>query len=275
MTTDTKCERCGKYKGPQHFMPTHSKLWQKPHINLCYDCIPQLVNGDNLNEVDRLMQFANIAFFPEEWRKIWRREGASAYKQYAAAYFENNYLKYDWSAQNEKLKQLAKSGLIETTMMELEPSMVKELKLKWGNLPDHQVMNLEKFYNAAMGDYNVQTEIQRDTLRKLARISLLIDVDLLNGITDKDKITNFTNLQKELLKNLETTEGDSINTLAQIVTYLERNGFKPKFYDGLPKDEYDMMIENMKEYTADLVATEANLGELYLAALQEVEKDED
>ena len=78
-----KCEKCKKDLPATEFMPTTGYLWPNGHINICYTCIESFIDGDNLNEVDRLMQHANMAFFPNEWRKMWKREGVKAFRKYA------------------------------------------------------------------------------------------------------------------------------------------------------------------------------------------------
>lgn len=255
-------------------MPSTGYLWPNGHINICYDCIEVFIDGDNLNEVDRLCQHANMAFLPNEWRKLWKRDGVKAFRKYAYTYNEMNYYKYDWGEQNEALMQLAKEGVITTELDELTPQLIAKLKLSWGELKDLDLIRLERFFNSSLSDYNVQTEAQKDMLRKIARLSVLIDQDLAAGLVDKDKITQYDKLMSSALKTLETTQANGITSVGQIVEFIEKNGYKPSFYEGVPRDEIDMIEKNIQEYLADLVKGEVNLTEIYERKRQEQKLDE-
>lgn len=258
-----KCEQCKKNKDVNEFMPSTGYLWPNGHINMCYTCVEELIDGNDLNEVDRLFQHANMAFLPNEWRKMWKREGSAAFRKYANSYQEINYYKYDWGEQNKELEKLARDGVITTELDELTPSLVKRLKVSWGELPELDLIRLERFYNASLSDYNVQAETQKDMLRKIARLSVLIDQDLAEGLVDKDKITQYDRLMTSALKTLETTQSGGITAIGQVIEFIERNGYKPHFYEGIPRDEIDMIEKNIKEYLRDLVQGEVNLTDLY------------
>lgn len=256
-------------------MPSTGYLWPNGHINICYDCIEIFIDGNNLNEVDRLCQHANMAFLPNEWRKIWKRDGTKAFKKYAHMYNEINYYKYDWGTQNEKLAELARAGVIATELDELKPELIAKLKLAWGDLPELDLIRVERFFNASLSDYNVQTEAQKDMLRKIARLSVLIDQDLSNGLVDKDKITQYDKLMTSALKTLETTQQSGITSIGQVIEFIEKNGYKPRFYEGVPRDEIDMIEKNIQEYLKDLVQGEVNLTDIYERKRQEKNMDED
>lgn len=269
-----RCEQCNKEKNVNEFMPSTGYMWPKGHINMCYSCVEELIDGDNMNEVDRLMQHANIALLPNEWRKLWKRERKDAFRKYAHTYQEINYYKYDWTEQNEKLETLAKDGIIETELDELKPSFIAKLKLNWGELPELDLIRLERFFNSSLADYNVQTEAQKDMLRKIARLSVLIDQDLAAGLVDKDKITQYDKLMTSALKTLETAQSEGITAIGQVIEFIERNGYKPHFYEGIPRDEIDMIEQNIKEYLRDLVQGEVNLTDLYERKRNEQKEDE-
>lgn len=268
----TTCQFCKKKKKPADFMPSSGAFWAAGHINICFDCIEKNVDGNDLNQVDRLLQFANMAFMPQEWRKIWKREGKAAFRKYAHNYYDFNYYKYDWGEQNEKLMDLAKKGLVDGELEELKPEMLRQLKTRWGNLEEYDLIWLENYYNSILADYNIQAETQRDQFRKICRMSLSIDKMLQQGQIDKDFMTQYNNFMTSALKNVEKNQTGAITSVGQIVEFIERNGYKAKFYDGVSRDEIDMIIENIKEYVADLVRGETNLPEIYAQVKQKYDK---
>lgn len=258
-----KCELCKENFPQTEFAPTSSAFFPNKHINICFSCVEKNVDGNNLNQVDRFLQHCNIAFFPNEWRKMWKREETNAFRKYTHTYYDLKFVKHDWGEQNKKLEELARKGATNYELEELRPEYITELKLTWGDLSELDLVRLEKYYNSSLNDYNVQTETQRDMLRKICRISVLIDDDLAKGVVDKDKVAQYDKLMGSALKTLETTQGEGITSIGEIVAFMEQNGFQPKFYSGIPKDEIDLMMENVQEYLRDLVLGEVNLTDLY------------
>lgn len=258
-----KCEVCNISKDNAEFMPSSSPFWPRGHINICYRCIETLVDGNDLNQVDRLLQFCNMALMPEEWRKIWKREGTKGFRKYSHLYNEFNYYKYDWGEQNEKLMEIARTGTIDTELEELKPAFLKRLTERWGKFPEEDLLWLERYYNKIMQDYAVEEETQRDLFRKISLMSLMIDKDLKQGHINKDFMTQYNTFMTSALKNIERKNNNAITSVGQIVEFIERNGYKANFYDGIPRDEVDMIIKNMQEYVTDLIRGETNLPQIY------------
>lgn len=267
-----KCEMCNKSQPEAEYMPSSSPFWPRGHIHICYTCVEELVDGEDLNQVDRLLQLANMAFMPQEWRKLWKREGLKAFRKYANLYNDFNYYKYDWAEQNEKLMETAKQGTIDMELEELKPSYLRELRKTWGDLEEADLVWLETYYNNIISDYNVKEETQRDLFRKICRMSLRIDKDLMKGNIDKDFMTQYNNYMNSARKDLEKKDSNAITSVGQIVEFIERNGYRANFYDGVPRDEIDMIIENIKEYIADLVRGETNLPEIYAQVKQRYDR---
>jgi hypothetical protein len=100
-------------------------------------------------------------------------------------------------------------------------------------------------------------------LRKIARLSVMIDRQLEKGKVDKDLMAMYEKLLTSVTKTLETMEGEGISAISELVEFIERNGYQANFYDGVPRDEIDMIMVNMQEYLKDLIEGEVNLTELY------------
>ena len=266
-----KCQYCEKELPLSSFPASSSPFWSDGYANICYSCTPNIVDKMNLNQVDRWCQWINVAFFPNEWRKIVQRE-ENPFKAYIAAHKTLNYYKYDWGEQNEKLMELARTGLIENELEELRPHFLEKLKEEWGDqTPEKDMLLMEKRFNASLNDYNVATDAQRDTLRKIARLSVIIDRQMESGKVDKDLITMYEKLLTSVTKTLETMEGDGISSISELIEFIERSGYQAEFYDGIPRDELDLMMQNIQEYLRDLIEGEVNLTELYEAKKRQLE----
>jgi hypothetical protein len=268
-----KCKKCKKNKTMQEFAPAYSPFWLDGHIDICYDCLGEMVDYSNLNEVDRLCQYANMAFLPEDWRKMFKREGDAAFRKYANIYNEINYYKYDWGQQNEALKVLAEEGVVELEIEELRPSKLKELRLKWGDVvTESDLVRMERYFNRSLSEWAITKETEKDQLRKIVRLSVMMDNNLATGKPDKDLLGMYDKLVTQLHKTVGNKQQVGYNSLSQLTAFIERNGYKPQFYDGVPRDEIDMMMNDIQSYLRDLVSSEVNFEEMLERAIEKKRK---
>ena len=75
---------------------------------------------------------------------------------------------------------------------------------------------------------------------------------------DAKAIKDFSNAwstfakQADLENMINETKTDDITTVAELYDYMEKSGFKFKFYDGFDRDEVDRAIQRIfKMQTAD------------------------
>lgn len=67
--------------------------------------------------------------------------------------------------------------------------------------------------------------------------------------------------------------GDAVDSVGELVAMCERDGFIPKYYIDSPKDKVDRVIQDMQEYTHDLVTEELGLGNLIENSLKALERE--
>lgn len=266
-----QCATCNTKKSIMEMVPSHSPFFPSGRTTLCYSCVESIVDGNDLNQVDRLCQFANIAFLPDEWRKMWKQHEIKAFKRYCESYYSINYYKFDWAEQNEHLMDLAKKGTVDLELDELRPALMEKLRIRWGEMPERDLLLLEELFNTSMDDYAIYTGQEKQMLGKICRLSLMIDNDFMNNVVDKDKISQYDRLLTSLQKVVEKNETDGITTAADIASFIERNGYVANFYDGLPRDDYDRIIQNIHEHNRDLVLSAVNITDKYESRKRQIE----
>jgi len=265
-----KCRVCNKTKDQSDFPTVRSPFYPSGKADVCFSCLQTMVDLEDLNQVNRLCQFLNLAFLPGEWVKIYKREGASkAIRYYSEVYCQNNYITQDWSEANERLIKMAKEGVEKFEIEELKESELKRLQRIWGeSIEPTDLMRMEAGYNQSLQDFAAEKEAERDLLRKMVRISTIIDRGLESGKVEKELFAMYDKLYTQVTKTLASKESSGFSALSEITSFLERNGFQPQYYDGIPKSEADIIIEDIKEYLRDLVAAEVNFSEMVERALQ-------
>lgn len=68
--------------------------------------------------------------------------------------------------------------------------------------------------------------------------------------------------------------GEFIDSISELVTICEREGFIPRYYIEKPNDKVDETLLDMKNYTRKLVTEEMNLGNLIENAVKQMVEEE-
>ena len=148
------------------------------------------------------------------------------------------------------------------------------LRLKWGKAykPDEWI-ELEKLYQDMMESYDIQSAGHKDTLKLICKTSLkanqLIDMGDVEGYQKMSKVYD------QLMKSGKFTaaqnkgeNGECVDSIAELVAMCERDAFIPRYYTDGPQDRVDRVIQDMQEYTRNLVLEELHLGPLIEKAIR-------
>lgn len=180
-------------------------------------------------------------------------------------------------------------------MFEFDPGLEAEQKLtkedkeylirKWGKtytIPE--CIKLEKLYLEMMNSYDIRTASHVDYLLKICRLSLKIDQAL--EVNDIDGFQKMSRVYDTLMKSAKFTaaqnkeeESGYTDSVGMIVSRIEKEeGFIPRYHSER-QDVVDATLEDMNNFTRNLIMSELNLGnmiEVYLQKMQqEVNKEED
>lgn len=155
------------------------------------------------------------------------------------------------------------------------------LRVKWGKgyRPEEWVW-LEKLYSEMMESYDIQFAGHVDILKMVCKASLksnqLLDIGDIEGAQKAVKMYdalmrsgNFTAVQNKE----DNSEG--IDSIGQLVAICEKDGFIPRYYVDQPKDKVDRVIEDMQQYTHDLVTEELGLGNLIENAIKSLQMEQE
>ena len=153
------------------------------------------------------------------------------------------------------------------------------LKLKWGDAYRlSELVRMEKLYADMMASYDIQTASHKDILIFLCKTSLKLNQLLDAGdIAEAQKVAK---MYDTLLKSgkfaaaqAKDEETDFVDSVGELVTLAEKQGFIPKYYISQPNDMVDQTIMDMQRYTYNLVTQETSLGTMLEAAMKQIEQD--
>ena len=69
--------------------------------------------------------------------------------------------------------------------------------------------------------------------------------------------------------------GEYVDSISELVALCERDGFIPRYYVDTPQDKVDRVIQDLQDYTRNLVVEEMHLGPLLERAVRQIESDRD
>lgn len=152
------------------------------------------------------------------------------------------------------------------------------LLMKWGKYyQPWEWVELEKKYNEMMQSFDIQ---DADTMNTLI---LICKTDLkMNQALDTSDIEGYQKLSKvsnDLRKSAKFTaaqnkeqNSDFVDSVGELVAYCEKNGGAiPKYEITTPQDVIDVVIQDLKNYTKDLIYEDKSLGKQIEDYLKKVE----
>ena len=238
--------------------------------------------------------FADTERFREEQAEkdaLVRRQEQAQLNQYSAALRNGEAVKNAESLTEEDLENMSDEEIAnffpsaEVMPISLEdqitPDEKKMLSLKWGRLYKlEEWVDLERFYRDMMESYDIQTAAHKDYLKKICKASLKMDQAI-----DCGDIEGFQKLSKvydTLMKSAKFTAAqnkaesdDYIDSLCEMVSLCETQGFIPKYDVSIPKDIVDITINDMNKYVERLIKNEMNLGNMIESALMKMKIEEE
>ena len=282
------CTHCSKPIPLNMTFRTSSLFIPSGYIPFCLDCLCELIDMKNIAEVDKLCQYANWPFNPAKWLLLCKGNLNSKtifhtyYKTSILPLYKDGYAeKVDWKTVNDTWADIIQKGeLAKQLSPEEQKAYEDKLREFWEvDLNDtqyslSQLEYLQKLYDDIERTKNVSTGAQADQAKKLARLSLAMDIAQRNNELElyAKLMTAYTNLVKIAEFTPKSSQSNSsFESVGELVAFLEKTGFINKFYDGEQRDIVDKTIKNQQIFLRRLVSGESNLSERIEQRLQRMQ----
>lgn len=263
---------CPICKRPTEVVPTNNPLYP----GICLECLQELVDYRDLNQVDFFCRTYNIPFLPEKWLRIAEEAKGETFIFYVDV-IKNEYPKtlYNGETASELWSKVNKEWLKCTSLNDaiqaiapIKENFIKRMQLKWGvEYSFEDYIQLEFLYTNTAQSSGTTNPLTLDIIRKIA----IISVEMEKALTEKNikAAAEFSKMHKQLIDAagisdmIEVGETDTIATLSELCDYVESQGFQLKFYDGVARDVVDKTILDQQEWTRKFFETNTGIVQDY------------
>lgn len=259
------CPLCRGQYGEEGFSPSKSLFSVDGFFEICNDCIKKKLIEDNFSWqiVNKICQHGDIPFVPNEFEKLRKWNGDDVFPVYAKVFFEQEYAAFDWTQYNNKFIELEKANQIEETVSTLKEEKYKQLRRKWGsNYDDDALLYLEELFHGIETAQGINSVMAQDQALKLCKISYEIDERIRSGQDIDKMLASYDKLVK--IADFTPKNSSNINdfdTIGELIRWLEKGGWKNRYYDNVTRDVVDQTMKNIKAWNQRLYTNENSIGE--------------
>ena len=260
-----KCTRCGGSFGPENFSYSKSFFFPDGVLPICNSCLKDFLTSQSYSwdAVDKVCQLADIPFVPREWEKIYDANGDDAFPVYAAMFRKDEYEGLGWKEYYDAFKELKEQKTIEEEIPLLREEKFRKLRERCGeNYDDEALVYLEDLYNGILMTQNVNGALQTKQAQQLCMISYELEQRIRNGeefdklLASYDKLVKVAEFTPKNAKN-----ASDFDSTGELWRWLEKRGWKNKFYDNVTRDIVDETIKNIQAYNQRLYTNESGIGD--------------
>lgn len=266
------CPKCGKQN--VQLMFSNNPL---DGGTICFDCIKDNLNYQNLEHADFFCRTYNLPFNPELWIQTMKEFGPDSFREYAALILSDAdnqpNLAYSpstrdlWGRVNKEWEKCRSFTEVLKRLNPIRDSYVDRGRLKWGEqYTFEEIIKLDSIYSRTLKANNITNPMQKEAVKTLCKLQ--IEMDEAIRMKDAKAIKDFSNAwstfakQADLENMINETKTDDITTVAELYDYMEKSGFKFKFYDGFDRDEVDRTIKDIQDANRRLILESTGLQPL-------------
>ena len=276
------CPECGVNHKIDMYLPTsNSSLYNNKELSyICIECIAKKIDRHKLETIDKMCQFLDLPFDANRWIEM-----NSKYEKlgpllidYCQEMTNGKYVDNDWYKYNQMWEKCREYNVVLDELTSIHTELLMYLRKKWGHIDGftlEEYMRMEEYERHTLSHYPFKDEARRDMVRKLAKLSAVADHSIANG-DNKEATTvlqSYNSLMKELGIRTETASNENtIETLSELVAYLEKTGFLLNYKINENRDVVDRTIENMQQYVRRLFTDSSEtVNEMYNSQMLNLE----
>jgi hypothetical protein len=272
------CTRCNRTIKLHNFYSTDSEMFSDGYITVCKQCLKEMVDEDDLETVYRTLRAIDKPFLKDVWKKAKSSKNNTFgdYMRMVSSLHQYRNLTYSDSILEEEIEEEEEveqtpnydSSIDNIEEIETEIGVIKvtkELKAKWGNYSNREILEMEKNYQEMLMANDISTPQHRSQLQIYCKLLMFMN----KALQEKD-YSAFEKLSRQfdaLIKSSgfrpidrkSSDEATGMRNFSTIFQEVERNGFvEPLDIDKVEnQDIVDKTIMYFSNYVRKLVGKEA------------------
>lgn len=263
-----KCQRCNEEKTLANYIAVNNSIIHGGSLPICRQCLAKQLDkanqdGELWHVMDKICQWADVPFVPEEFDKIYEGHGRDAIGFYISMFRGKPYDTLNWKMYNDVYLQLKEEERVEDALPDTRAALRRKMQQKWGqNYDDEQLEYLENLHQGLLNSQNIVGALNEDQALKLCKISLIIEEKIRAGedfdkdLKAYDSLSKLANLTPKIVK-----DANEFNSVGEIFAYLEKKGWVNQYYDGAVRDEADFTAKDIKYWLQYLYVNETGVAE--------------
>lgn len=268
------CPECGKKQKLDLYLPTsNSSSYSNDGLSyICIECIAKKIDRKDLNSIDKMCQFLDLPYDANRWVEMENKYDklGPLLIDYCQEMANGKYVDNDWYKYNKLWEKSREYDTVLDELSSIHNDLLLFLRKKWGHIDDFNLedyMRMEEYERHTLSHYPFKDEARRDMVRKLAKLSAVADKEISNG-NNKEATTilqSYNTLMRELGIKTETSSSENtIESLSELVAYLEKTGFLLNYKITENRDIVDRTIANMQQYVKRLFTDSSEtVNEMY------------
>ena len=265
------CPKCGKRK---KLMFSNNPLSGQ---TICFDCINEQLDYNNLEHAEFFCRTYNLPWKPDLWLNLINEHAAATFEAYTTLLlddkenqpnlFYNSTTKDLWARTNKEWEKCRSFTQILRKLTPIRESYLERGHLKWGEQYTYEeLIQLDSVYSRTLKANNITNPLQKEAVKTLCKINIEMNeaIRAKDAKAMKDYSTAYSTFAKQadLEGMINETKTDDITTVAELYDYMEKSGFKFKFYDGYDRDEVDRTIKDIQDTNRRLILESTGLQPL-------------
>jgi hypothetical protein len=263
------CNGCKRNRGLIQFYNSNSPLFSDGKVPLCKTCIKEMMPEDDLEKVQSVLRKIDKPFLIDVWNnaKSSTNQTVGDYFRQINSLHQYRNLTYDDSIFYDKDNSIVEKEISKASesIEEVETehgkiAVTKELKSKWGNYPNRDILEMEKLYVEMERANDISTPQHKRQLFFYCKLNVLMDKALEEGdFGGYEKLSRqFDNLTKSSgfrpIDKKDTNMG--IRTFSQIYEEVEKDGYIEPYPITERQDIVDRTIQYILNYQLKLLNAE-------------------
>ena len=272
-----RCVSCGRI---HNVMPSNNKLVK----DICNNCLLKVIDYRNLEDANYFCRTYNYPFNPDLWIKMTRIYGAEAAIEYVN-YYRQEDSEYEingadlWHKLNEEWALIQAHEELIAKVETVKKGFEERNKIKWtGSYSFEELIALENLYINTLKANNISNPMQKDAIKKACKMSIQLDRAIVEG--DSKEINELSKAYQNFVKTakiedlITASSNDVISNVAQLVQYIEEQGFEFKYYDNVDRDVVDKSLKIMQQFVQRLFLDETGLEHVFETISSSLQKEE-